>query len=178
MRKTLVFLLCMASAAFPLICRAQTIQPDAMPAHARADRSCAGASEQCIGPAVVMDSLQSAELTIENLYKVLDKYEVKFKKIVAAQALLETGNFTSELCLVHHNLFGLRHPSDGSYYEFNTWEESVKAYHDDVQYKYVDGDYYRFLNRIGYAEDRNYTSKVRRIADKLEADDSRSTEHG
>ena len=112
----------------------------------------------------VFDKDLPAALTIENLYKALDKYDVKCKKIVVAQALLETGNFTSSLCLLSHNLFGLRHPSDGSYYVFNNWEESVKAYKDDVQYKYDGGDYYVFLNRIGYAQDPKYTSKVKLIA--------------
>ena len=107
------------------------------------------------------------ELTIENLYKTLEEYGVLFKKIVVAQAILETGNFSSHVCLTHHNLFGLRHPSDGSYYEFNNWKESVKAYRDDVQYKYNSGDYYLFLRRIGYAEDPRYVSKVRIIADRL-----------
>lgn len=107
------------------------------------------------------------ELTLENLYLVLEKYDVKHPKIVAAQALLETGRFTSQLCMEAHNLFGLRHPSDGSYYTFDTWEESVKAYRDDVQYKYSGGDYYAFLRRIGYAQDRRYTTKVKRIADSL-----------
>ena len=141
--------------------------PDAMPAKAIMDKK-----------ANMVDTLELKEfcdvfdddlsnLTIENLYKTLDKYEVKFKKIVLAQALLETGNFTSPLCLQSHNLFGLRHPSDGSYYVFNSWEESVKAYKDDVQYKYVGGDYYAFLYRIGYAQDPNYTSKVMRIASGL-----------
>lgn len=141
--------------------------PDAMPAKANMDKK-----------ANMVDTLELKEfcdifdedlsnLTIENLDKALDKYEVKFKKIVLAQALLETGNFTSPLCLQSHNLFGLRHPSDGSYYVFNSWEESVKAYKDDVQYKYVDGDYYAFLNRIGYAQDPKYTSKVMRIASGL-----------
>ena len=141
--------------------------PDEIPAKAIADKK-----------ANMVDTLELKEfndlfdedfsnLTIENLYKVLDKYEVKFQKIVMAQALLETGRFTCPLCLQNHNLFGLRHPSDGSYYVFNSWEESVKAYKDDVQYKYDGGDYYAFLNRIGYAQDPKYTNKVMRIANGL-----------
>ena len=141
--------------------------PDAIPPKAMADKK-----------ANMVDTLELKEfndlfdedysnLTIENLYKVLEKYEVKFQKIVMAQALLETGHFTSPLCLKSHNLFGLRHPSDGSYYVFNSWEESVKAYKDDVQYKYDGGDYYAFLNRIGYAQDPKYTNKVMRIANGL-----------
>ena len=88
------------------------------------------------------------------------KSDVKFPQIVAAQALLETGYFTSRVCLENNNLFGLRRPSNGSYYTFNSWEESVKAYKDYVQYKYKGGNYYEFLNRIRYAEDGSYISKV------------------
>ncbi len=108
-----------------------------------------------------------SELTIGNLYKILDKYDVKFKKIVVAQAILETGYFSSILCVQSHNIFGLRHPSDGSYYVFNNWEESVKAYKEDVQYKYTSGDYYTFLTNIGYAQDPQYTRKVMQIVSTL-----------
>ena len=48
-----------------------------------------------------------------------------------------------------------------------SWEESVKAYKDYVQYKYKGGNYYDFLNRIGYAEDKEYTSKIGRIVTSL-----------
>lgn len=106
-------------------------------------------------------------LNIENLMAVLSQYDVKFPQIVVAQALLETGYFTSRACLENNNLFGLRRPSNGTYYTFNSWEESVKAYKDYVQYKYKGGNYYDFLNRIGYAEDGEYLDKVRRIASCL-----------
>ena len=118
-------------------------------------------------PGTSDDISATDSLTLDNLCRVLDRYEVKFKRIVAAQAILETGHFSSSLCKRSHNLFGLRRPSDGSYYEFSSWQESVRAYRDYVQYKYSDGDYYSFLNRIGYAQDQQYTSKVRRIAQGL-----------
>lgn len=104
------------------------------------------------------------ELNIGNLAKVLEQYHVKYPRIVIAQALLETGYFTSRVCWECKNLFGLRRPSDGSYYEFKRWEDSVKAYRDYVQYKYKGGDYLQFLNRIGYAEEKSYVMKVRQIA--------------
>lgn len=107
------------------------------------------------------------ELSIASLFEALDKYGVAFPKIVVAQALLETGYFTSNVCVNYNNLFGLRRPSDGSYYRFNNWEESVKAYRDYVQYKYRGGDYFRFLNHIGYAEDPTYIYKVRSITNSL-----------
>ena len=107
------------------------------------------------------------ELNISNLYQALDRNRIAFPKIVVAQALLETGYFTSNVCLNDNNLFGLRRPGDGSYYRFNNWEESVKAYKDYVQYKYKAGDYFRFLQRIGYAEDPYYLYKVKSISSSL-----------
>lgn len=107
------------------------------------------------------------ELTIKNLYKVLDKYNISNQSIVVAQALLETGYFSSRVCLEENNLFGLRKPSTGEYYSFKNWEESVRAYRDYVQYKYKGGDYFQFLEKIGYAEDKNYLSKVKAIAISL-----------
>lgn len=49
----------------------------------------------------------------------------------------------------------------------HSWEESVKAYKDYVQYKYREGSYYDFLNKIGYAEDQAYLIKVKRIVESL-----------
>ena len=106
------------------------------------------------------------ELNIANLAKAIEKYDISHPRIVIAQALLETGYFTSRVCLELNNLFGLRR-KDGSYYEFNSWEESVKAYKDYVQYKYKGGSYLNFLRVIGYAEDPNYVFKVAQIAKSL-----------
>lgn len=146
------------------------IMPDAMPVPRKAAEKVDTLKEMALPESIATSaSTINAELSMESLINALYKYNVKEKKIVLAQALLETGYFSSSLCIESHNLFGLRHPSDGSYYTFNNWEESVKAYMDDVQYKYNGGDYYAFLKRIGYAEDRNYTKKVRKIADKLNA---------
>lgn len=103
------------------------------------------------------------ELNIANLAGVIEKYGISHPRIVIAQALLETGYFTSRVCHECNNLFGLRR-KDGSYYEFNSWEESVKAYRDYVQYKYKGGSYLNFLKIIGYAEDPNYIIKVAQIA--------------
>ncbi len=107
------------------------------------------------------------DLNIGNLAKVIEKYGISHSRIVIAQALLETGYFTSRVCLECNNLFGLRRPKDGSYYQFDSWEESVKAYRDYVQYKYKGGSYLVFLKKLGYAEDPNYVVKVAQIAKTL-----------
>ena len=96
-----------------------------------------------------------------NVYSEIVAQEIYHPDIVLAQAKLETGNYKSKACKVYNNLFGLRRP-DGSYYKFNSWQESVKAYKDWVQNKYTPpNDYYDFLDSIGYAEDESYTDKLR-----------------
>ena len=98
-----------------------------------------------------------------NVYREIVSNNIYHPDIVLAQAKLETGNYKSKACTVYNNLFGLRKP-DGSYYKFNSWQESVKAYKDWVQNKYTPpNDYYDFLDSIGYAEDESYISKLKDI---------------
>ena len=94
-----------------------------------------------------------------------NKIEIKMHiikdSVVLAQAKLETGNFTSKVCKSKSNLFGLR---KGKHYRsYNHWTESVKDYKRLVQSKYKGGDYFAFLNLIGYAEDPNYLIKLKNI---------------
>lgn len=108
------------------------------------------------------DSVNIA-LNDDSLLEELQARNIAHPKIVLAQAKLETGNYTSKVYLTHNNLFGLR-KADGSYYKFNHWKESVQAYKDYVQYKYQPpSNYYKFLEDIGYAEDKSYTDKLKRI---------------
>ena len=100
------------------------------------------------------------ELTIPNLYKEIKRNGILYPKIVLAQAILETGWFRSPLCRHRHNLFGLTNPQTKTYYEFDHWTESVKAYYTKVQYKYKEGNYLLWLRDIGYAEDYNYIRKL------------------
>jgi uncharacterized FlgJ-related protein len=51
---------------------------------------------------------QSLDLNMDRLYAALQKYGIRYPKIVLAQAILETGYFTSRVCLDKNNLFGLR----------------------------------------------------------------------
>lgn len=100
------------------------------------------------------------ELTIPNLYAEIVRNGIRHPKIVLAQAILETGWFTSSVCRNKHNLFGLTNPRTGKYFEFGHWTESVRAYYTKVQYKYKGGNYLLWLRDIGYAEDPNYVCSV------------------
>ena len=103
------------------------------------------------------------ELTIPNLYVEIIQNGIRYPKIVLAQAILETGWFTSPVCRNKHNLFGLTNPRTGKYFEFDHWTESVWAYYTKVQYRYKGGNYLLWLRNIGYAEDPNYIRAVVRV---------------
>lgn len=97
----------------------------------------------------------------EGLYDALLFYNIKHPDIVYAQAILETGNFTSKLCVEGNNLFGLR---SKNYFKYNHWTESVIDYKNKIQYRYKNNEnYYLFLKRINYAEDSLYISKLKSI---------------
>lgn len=103
----------------------------------------------------------------DGLMEALEYYEVKHPQIVYAQAVLETGHFKSDLCLNGNNLFGLYNSRKNQYYKFDHWVESVVAYLDYVQDRYKPpNDYYKFLQRIGYAEDPNYINKLKGIVSR------------
>lgn len=105
---------------------------------------------------------QVVALNDANLMKELIRQKVKHPEIVLAQAKLETGFYTSDVCRKNNNLFGLRHKN--GYYKFKTWQQSVTAYRDYVQYKW-DGktDYLVWLDRIGYASAPDYTELVQSL---------------
>lgn len=108
------------------------------------------------------------ELTIPNLIAEIKKNNIKYPKIVLAQAILETGWFKSSVCRNKHNLFGLTNPRTGKYYEFNHWTESVAAYYSKVQYRYDGGNYLLWLRDIGYAEDKGYIRAIIRVMKQLQ----------
>lgn len=109
----------------------------------------------------------SHELTLINLMDVIEEVGLNNQLFVLAQAVLETGHFTSAVCRNYHNLFGLYDSKHKDYYRFARWEDSVVAYQKFIQYRYKGGNYLQFLRRIGYAEDPRYTSKLAQIATQL-----------
>jgi hypothetical protein len=105
----------------------------------------------------------------EGLGDALCYYNIQHKDIVYAQAILETGHFKSNVCKNYNNLFGLYNSRLKDYYKFNHWVESVIAYTKYIQYRYKPPeDYYKFLERIGYAEDPLYIDKLKRIVSGIQ----------
>lgn len=114
------------------------------------------------------DSIASLpELTIPNLLAEIKRNGIRHPNIVLAQAILETGWFRSSVCRNKHNLFGLTNPRTKTYYEFNHWTESVRAYYTKVQYRYKGGNYLLWLRDIGYAEDPGYIHAIIKVLKQL-----------
>lgn len=107
------------------------------------------------------------ELNLENLKDVVSEVGLSNKLFVLAQAVLETGNFSSRVCKENNNLFGLYDSKHKEYFRFARWEDSVVGYGRMVQHRYKGGNYLDFLRRIGYAEDPKYITKVARLARSL-----------
>lgn len=100
-------------------------------------------------------------LTEKNLRKELIRQGVSHPNIVLAQAKLESNLGKSKVAKRTNNLFGLR--KGNRYRRFSHWTECVTAYKNLIQSRYEGGNYYTFLNRIGYAEDPNYTDRLKDI---------------
>ena len=112
--------------------------------------------------------LISTGQTTNEVLKELKKQDVKFPIIVLAQSLLETGWYQCTGCSRDvNNLFGLYNSRDKEYFAYENWEDSVGGYKRGIQYKYKSGDYYKFLDDIGYASDPQYTIKLKKLVKKL-----------
>lgn len=109
-----------------------------------------------------------AQTPEEGLMEALIYYELYFPEIVYSQAILETGHFKSRICKEYNNLFGLYNSVLNDYYKFDNWWESVIAYKELVQKKYIKSEdsYYYFLKNLPYAEDPNYINKIKKIKNK------------
>lgn len=107
------------------------------------------------------------KLAKDGILEALEYHNILYPEIVYAQAILETGYFKSTGCIEHNNLFGLYNSKTNQYHKFNHWEESIIAYKNWIQYRYKPPeDYYVFLQRINYATDPTYISKVKQIVNK------------
>jgi uncharacterized FlgJ-related protein len=76
------------------------------------------------------------KFTKEKLIQYLKDLNIKYPEVVYAQAVMESGNFTSKKFRDDNNLFGMRKAKSrctvalegGTYAKFKTWRESVIDY--------------------------------------------------
>ena len=110
---------------------------------------------------VKIAQIKPKALNETNLKEELTKNKIPHANIVLAQAKLESGNFKSDLVHTHQNIFGLK--KGNRYRRYSHWTECVKDYKKCISNRYDGGDYYAFLDRIGYASYPNYTELLKNI---------------
>lgn len=115
------------------------------------------------------DENDKNKLTLENIYYELLKKGVQEPLIVLAQIYHETANLKSKVCLTKNNLLGFN--SNKGYRKFASWQDCISYAKSWQDKRYTGGDYYLFLKKIRYAQDVNYTKKVKVILDKISAMD-------
>lgn len=116
-------------------------------------------------------------MTWDNVCFWVDYFKIKHPNVVKAQILLETCYLNSDICNYNRNLFGMKYFKSlnsialgemRGHAFYGTYVESIIEYKmwQDKMYKYDNENYYRFLERIGYAKDPNYIPKVKFIMKK------------
>jgi uncharacterized FlgJ-related protein len=125
-----------------------------------------------------LEEIINTEFTRENLQKMISLL-VKHPDIVYKQAILETGWFTSESFLVYNNCFGMKVPRIRpttalgwamKHARYEHWSESVydyllyqKYYEQILDIDLDTVDYYDFLKRHGYSENKKYIKTLRKL---------------
>jgi flagellum-specific peptidoglycan hydrolase FlgJ len=126
---------------------------------------------------VQIGSNTEQSITKESLYEQIKKYGIKFPDVVFAQAILESGQFTSMLFKSANNLFGMKIPTKressangktkSGYSSYEDWNFSVYDYFLWQDYMLRNkGDltknqYLALLGKV-YAEDPQYVNKLKR----------------
>jgi flagellum-specific peptidoglycan hydrolase FlgJ len=113
-------------------------------------------------------------ITYEKLYEQIIKSGIKHPEIVFAQAILESGHFTSSLFERANNLFGMKVPTKretvaigntNGYSKYETWHHSIYDYKLWQEFLFSKRgelskvEYLAYLKKW-YAVDKNYVFKV------------------
>ena len=100
-------------------------------------------------------------LNEKTLKEELIKNNIPHKDIVLAQAKLESAHFKSDLVKNNQNIFGLK--KGNRYRKYSHWTECVKDYKKCISDRYSGGNYYAFLKRINYSEDKEYINILKEM---------------
>lgn len=100
------------------------------------------------------------------IYEAMGYFNIQFPDLVYAQSILETGYYSSDVCLQKNNLFGLYDSTNRTYRTYKYWWESVIEYKRLVQDKFKGEtleDYLIFLDTLPYATDTAYITKLKDV---------------
>lgn len=117
--------------------------------------------------------------TEDKLISYLKALNIRYPEVVFAQAVIESGNFTSKKFKKDNNLFGMKKAksrvtlaleSNGSYAIFNTWRESVidyALYQSMFVRKIKSRDAYIRHLADSYATSSNYSSHLIQVINEV-----------
>jgi len=116
----------------------------------------------------------------KNIDYWINHFNIKEKIIVKGQIILECGwELNSRKVRQDNNLFGMKKAENrittcdyiiNGHAGYSTFMRSIKDYFLWQEQNYKGGDYYKFLERAGYANDSSYIYKLRLIVNKLKKD--------
>lgn len=128
---------------------------------------------------ISLDGYDFIQLNDEQALLLLVDLGVQHPYVALAQMKLESGNYSSAIANSNNNYFGMRHPaqritvslgSKNGYAKYRNWAYSVLDYalwQRQYAWNLTENDYIAKLGRT-YAQDPNYTVKVKNIAKNLE----------
>ena len=105
----------------------------------------------------MMSSICGAQLSLQQI----KAKKIKHPEIVYAQYRLETGNGKSKGFREYNNAFGFS--LNGKLMRFKSVSECVEYYKTWQAKRYVRGDYFEFLKKIGYAEEEGYIELLKKM---------------
>ena len=116
--------------------------------------------------------------TKEKFINKIKQLNLNYPHIVYAQAMLESGNFTSKIFKENNNMFGMKQArvrinlaksTQYNHAYFETWEDCLLdfAFHRATYFSKLktEQDYYNYLGKY-YAEDPSYVGKLKSMVNK------------
>ena len=123
---------------------------------------------------IILD--EENEFTREKFIQEIKSLNFRYPHIVFAQAVIESGNFGSNIFKENHNLFGMKQAriranlakgTNRSHAYYDNWKHSLydyalyySEYLSDIK---SEEKYFEYINQR-YAEDPNYDVKVRKLS--------------
>ena len=128
---------------------------------------------------ILLINMKQEPFSEEKMIALMKELNMKFPHIALAQSKIETNNFKSKIFKENHNLFGMKQAririntakgTNRNHAYYDNWESSIYDY-AFYQCRYLsalnsEAEYYSYLEG-SYAEDPDYVSKVKDLANQL-----------
>ena len=111
------------------------------------------------------DTIRVGDVNLSDtgIARELVKHECVLPAVAIAQARIETGNYTSKVCLANKNLFGIKFHKCEYVLGTNLNHASYKSYRDNIKcYIHIQNRYLRNIDGK-YAEAKNYISVIKSV---------------